>query len=86
MNATWIKEFLKSLEARIAPPVGTHHSLTFAQFGSDENGWKDELCLCVVRHNGSDKFFLSDSDLVHSPEDSAAVISNKIIPIIKARM
>ena len=64
MLAEWIMEFLKALEAELPPPTGQHHSLTFAQFGSDATGWEDKLCLGFRKSNGSQNYFLDDRDLV----------------------
>lgn len=74
--ASWIREFLRELESLIPPPTGQHHSLRFAQFGSDSEGWVDKLCLEMRRSNGSDYFFLEDQDLApHSPKGCAQRVS-----------
>lgn len=55
--------FLKQLEAEIPPAAGAHHSIEFAQYGSDESGWEDRLCLVVrARDGATSKFFLEETD------------------------
>ena len=40
-------DFMKRLERVIPPPEHCHHAITYAQFGSCEDGWSDRLALQV---------------------------------------
>jgi hypothetical protein len=43
----FILEFLKRLEDVIPPPTNCHHAITYAQHGSDLEGWTDKLAVHV---------------------------------------
>ena len=81
MNATWIMTFLKTLEAEAPPPPGQHHSLTFAQYGSDSEGWSDRLCLGFRKHNGSQNYFLDDNDL--KPASDPAACARGFVAVLR---
>ena len=71
----WLIDFLKALEAKIPPPVKCHHAITYAQYGSDETGWVEQL---VVQSNSGGMFhpfFLDDTDCVKLPESLVAEIA-----------
>lgn len=60
-----LRNFLKPLEVRI-PPASGHHSLTYAWYGNEDNGWDDRLLLTVrAEHKGEEgvPLFLEDGDL-----------------------
>jgi hypothetical protein len=63
-TARWLRLWLEGMERVIPPPVGTHHYLRFAEFGSDAAGWEKKLCLCVSTSTGSHNFFLEDDDMM----------------------
>lgn len=55
-------DFLKALEAAIPPPKGCHHALTFAQYGSDADGWQDRLALQINDAGRFHCFFIDPGD------------------------
>lgn len=65
MQAQSLIELLKKIESAIPPPEKCHHALTFAQYGSDEAGWEDKLCLQVNIGGKFQQFFLDDEDLAN---------------------
>lgn len=65
--------FLRELEAEFPPPAGQHHSLTFAQYGSDEAGWQDKLCLTIRYSSGSQNFLYGEGEALGSPEMLAEI-------------
>jgi hypothetical protein len=54
--------FLKVLEVVIPPPKNCHHVVMYSQYGSDEIGWKDHLCLQVNYGGLFYPFFLDNLD------------------------
>ena len=59
----YLIEFLKMLEAAIPPPVNCHHALTYAQYGSDADGWQDKLALQINLLGDFHCFFFDEDDL-----------------------
>lgn len=59
----YLLELLKTLESKVTPPVGCHHSITYNQYGSDEDGWEDKLSINVWLGNESHCIFLEQEDL-----------------------
>jgi hypothetical protein len=55
-------EFLKALETAIPPPEKCHHAITYAQYGSDEHGWKDKLALQIGHGGKFHCFFIEPGD------------------------
>jgi len=72
---TFLLETLKLLESIIVPPPGGHHSLTYAQYGSDEDGWEDRLALQVIRDGRFQCLFLDHSDFQKTPAALVADIA-----------
>ena len=71
-RAHWWMSFLQTLEENIPVAKGSHHVLRFAQYGSDEVGWDDRLCLEISLPSGIERFFVDDQDLRGSAEAAAA--------------
>ena len=63
----WLIDMLKRLEFLVPPPPNCHHAITFAQFGSEEDGWQDRLALQVNRDGKFHCFFLDDEDCHQEP-------------------
>ena len=59
----YLIEFLKMLEVAIPPPVNCHHALTYAQYGSDADGWQDKLALQINLLGEFHCIFLQEDDL-----------------------
>lgn len=73
-----IMEFLKLLESALPPPEGAHHSITFAQYGSDDAGWDDRLAL-GLREGGTTRIvFLEDGDLERPPSELVTEITQLV--------
>ena len=64
----WLIDFLKELERLIPPPEGGHHALTYAQYGSDDEDWTDQLKLTVFDGGVFRPFFLDEEDLNRTPK------------------
>lgn len=62
-------DLLRDIERCIPPPENCHHCLTFAQYGSDVDGWKDKLCLQLNIAGKFQQFFLDDEDFDKPPFD-----------------
>lgn len=58
----FLMEFLKQLEIAIKPPAHTHHAITYARYGSDEEGWEDKLALQVNCNGVFVCLFLEEED------------------------
>jgi hypothetical protein len=72
MIAKYLIEFLCELEELLDPGKNLHHSLTSVEFGSDEKGWTDHLCLQIFREGKHPQvFFLTDSDFEKSAKELA---------------
>jgi hypothetical protein len=56
----YLINFLKELESTIPPYI--HHSITFAQYGSDQSGWEDRLQLTLNTKTCHQALFLEQSD------------------------
>ena len=56
--------FLKELERILPPPAGCHHAITYAQYGSYDEGWSDRLALQVNHRGRFYCFFIEDKDLL----------------------
>jgi hypothetical protein len=75
---TFLIKFLKRLEHVIPPPNKCHHSITYAKYGSDLDGWTDELALQL---NIDGKFvcvFLDEADFDYTIDELIASIGNSI--------
>lgn len=81
-------EFLKALEAEVPPPPNCHHVLTFARFGSDEDGvgWSDQLALQVNLDGEFVAFFLEEVDFQKPIGDLVAYIAKQCSPIDGAQL
>jgi hypothetical protein len=64
-----ILDMLKGLEKVYPPKDKCHHALTYAQYGSDETGWSEELALQVSVKEGFICFFLDDNDMDKSVDE-----------------
>ncbi len=60
---------LKGLEAAVPPPPNCHHAITYAQYGSNAEGWQDRLALQVNVAGTFWCFFIDDGD-----DDPKAII------------
>jgi hypothetical protein len=63
----WLLDFLKGLESVIPPPANCHHVITFAQYGSDQDGWEDRLALQVNVGGKFYCFFFDANDMTQEP-------------------
>ena len=78
-------DFLKALEEAIPPPAHCHHALTYARYGSNEEGWKDKLALQINDAGVFKCFFLDDVDFSNSmPENGFDLIIQEIVTYIKS--
>lgn len=68
----YLMRFLKRLEELIPPPANCHHCITYAQFGSDETGWADQLAIQINRDGKFYCLFLDETDLCDDPWQLAA--------------
>lgn len=66
--------FLKTLESEIPPASKCHHAITFAQFGSDSEGWEDKLALQISHGGAFHCFFIEAGDFDKPAEDLIAEI------------
>ena len=71
-------DFLKRLEFLAPPPENCHHAITFAKFGSDEDGWQDRLALQVNCDGIFRCFFLQDEDFHQEAEDLANEVAELV--------
>ena len=74
----FIIAFLKRLEEEIPPPPFCHHCITYAQYGSDADGWEEQLAVQVNVGGVFHAFFLSEEDMEFSPERIASVLSQLV--------
>lgn len=72
---TFLLETMKLLETIVIPPTGCHHAITYAQYGSDQDGWEDRLALKVLRDGRFHCLFLDDSDFDKTPAELVADIA-----------
>lgn len=84
MNRVWLIELLKLLKAEVPPPDGCNHGIRYAQYGSDESGWRDEIALDVRVVGGSRILFLDASDFEMAPEALVQGIISSMKAIEKA--
>jgi hypothetical protein len=61
-------QLLKGLEAAIPPPLNCHHVISFAQYGSDVDGWEDKLVLQLNQDGVFQQFFLDAADMEGNPQ------------------
>lgn len=59
--------FLQKLEQLIPPPKGGHHSITYAEYGSDAQGWEPRLALHLNAGGFFHTLFFDDSDFEKDP-------------------
>lgn len=71
-------EALKGLETAIPPSLNGHHAITFARYGSDEDGWQDKLALQVNENGVFHCFFLDESDLERTPAEFILAITTEL--------
>ncbi len=60
-------KFLQALEVAL-PPQNGHHSITYAQYGNDVDGWRDELALYVASGGIRKCYFLDEADFTKEPD------------------
>jgi hypothetical protein len=72
----WLIDMLKRLEFLVPPPPNCHHAITFAQFGSEEDGWQDRLALQVNCDGKFHCLFLDDEDCHQEAIDIADEIAD----------
>lgn len=70
----WLIDFLKEMERLVPPPRGAHHAVRFGQYGSDETGWDDKLCLQLNDGGSLSMFFLDAEDFESTPERLAIAV------------
>ena len=60
-------DLLQLLDVKLPPPSRCHHSIHFAQYGSDHDGWSDRLALTLpLQRPTGERTFLT---LFFDPED-----------------
>lgn len=75
---SYLIEFLRRLEFLCPPPPNCHHAITFAQYGSDADGWEDRVAL-QVNINGTFRcFFFDEEDFAKGPIDLANEVGEMI--------
>ncbi len=62
MIRKFLIELLKGIEERVPPPPYCHHALTYAQYGSDQEGWEDRLALQINQNGVFRCVFLDEGD------------------------
>lgn len=75
----YLIELLKQLEQRIPPPPNCHHCITYAQYGSDETGWTDQLALQINRDGKWHCFFLDQRNLDTSIQTTVDDIAGQVL-------
>lgn len=71
-------DFLKQLESAVPPPPNCHHCLTYAQYGSDKDGWQDRLALHINVDGKFHCLFLDENDFAHGVAALVATVSGII--------
>lgn len=71
--------FLKLLEKVVIPCPRCHHSITYAQYGSDVVGWEDRLVLNIMLRQQFHVLFLDDEDLEKDP----VVLVREVLGVLK---
>jgi len=74
----YLIQFLKALEAAIPPPLNCHHAITYAQYGSDSAGWKEQLSVQVNVGGKFYAFFVEDGDFEKGADALAAEIAGQV--------
>jgi hypothetical protein len=69
--------FLKRLEEEMPPAPKCHHAITFCRYGSDDEGWSEQLALQINHEGRFYTFFLEEGDL-EAPEETIAQIVRDI--------
>jgi len=59
---------LKLLEQSSPPPKNAHHAITYARYGSNEDGWEDRLALQVNVDGTFHCLFLDAEDFAKTPQ------------------
>jgi hypothetical protein len=72
-------EFLRDLERAVPPLPACHHSITYAQYGSDMAGWEDKLALQVYFEGRFHCFFLDDGDLEKPSGELVLLIAGMLV-------
>jgi hypothetical protein len=67
---------LKELERALPPPPKCHHSMMYAQYGSDADGWEDRLLLQVNYNGMFHPFFLDEEDFEKSASELVGELVN----------
>lgn len=86
MNFSAIRSFLELLEKRLPPPMCCHHSIHFAQYGSDATGWEPRLALSLhlAQADGSSTYstlFLEAQD----GKKPASVLVSEIVRLVETQ-
>jgi hypothetical protein len=71
----YLIDFLRVLEQRIQPPRNCHHVITYAQYGSDDEGWNEKLAVQVNDRGNFYAFFIDDDDFSAPPDALAEEIA-----------
>lgn len=74
MMRQFLIEVLTGLEAAIPPPRLCHHSISAAQFGSDEEGWETRLALQINDNGVFRCLFITEDDFESTPEHFIAAV------------
>jgi hypothetical protein len=83
----YLMTFLKRMEFLAPPPDRCHHAITYSQYGSDTEGWKDMLALQVNIEGTFHCFFLRDDDLTIEPNELADKIGELLrVPMQNAQL
>lgn len=74
-------EFLKQLETALPPPPHCQHSISYARYGSDDQGWDDKLALNINDGGMFDVLLFDDDDFSGTPAQLVkAVLLQKGMP------
>jgi hypothetical protein len=77
-----VKEYLltllQQLELNVPPSKNGHHAITASRYGSEEEGWSDELTLQINNDGVFQAVFLDEEDFTNSPLHLANEISGVI--------
>jgi hypothetical protein len=75
----FLLDLLKRMEFLVSPPEHCHHVISYAQYGSDEAGWEDNIALQVNYDGKFLCFFLFDDDF----EKSGAQVADEIAELMR---
>jgi hypothetical protein len=77
--STYLIALMKALEERFPPQPFQHHALTFARYGSVEDGFEDKLALQIGVNGRFYCLFLDDRDFSLSVPALVAEIARQLV-------